>query len=220
MTSGTGKRGQALASIGGTGLALSLWLPWYTIHIPQAALASVAQMSQQLGALGPLVRTGAQLINQLGPFHLTAWQIFHSATPAVILGAAIIGGGLALLALIDRAVSTSQLTMLAGGVAVLLVGYRIAVPPTQSGFVHPAWGIFAALLSAAAMVAGGALSTRDAATYEPELMTPQPTPYQPASAGIGPTAAPVLSVARDPAAAFGGPSDSWAATGSVAPPSL
>ena len=171
MSRGTGNAGHAVAATGGAALAASLWLPWYSIHIPQAAIDSVVQMSQQLGALGPLVRSGAQLINQLGPFHVTAWQAF-STTPAVVLGAAIIGGGLALLALTDRAGSTSQLTMLAGIVAALLVGYRIAVPPSQSGFVHPAWGTYLALVSALAMLAGGALAGRDQASDEPMLMAP------------------------------------------------
>src|SRR5947209_17132717 len=115
MSRGTGKPGQLLAAIGGVGLAISLWLPWYTIDLPQAALNTVSQLSQRLGALGPLVRSGAQLISQLGPFHITAWQAFKT-TPDVLLVAAIIGGGLALLALGDRAGSTSQLTMLAGAV--------------------------------------------------------------------------------------------------------
>ena len=46
----------------------------------QAALDSVNQLSQQLGALGPLMRTGAQLISQLGPFHITAWQAFKTTS--------------------------------------------------------------------------------------------------------------------------------------------
>src|SRR5947209_7656307 len=131
MSGGTGKFGQSLAALGGGGLAISLWLPWYTIDIPQAALNSVTRLSQQFGALGPLVRSGAQIISQLGPFHITAWQAFK-ATPDVLLIAAIIGGGLALLALADRAGSTAGLTMLAGAIAAVLVGYRIAVPPGQN----------------------------------------------------------------------------------------
>jgi hypothetical protein len=180
MNGGTGKPGQALASAGGLGLAASLWLPWYSIEIPQSALNSVVQMSQQLGALGSLMRSGAALISQLGPFHVTAWQAFN-ATPAVLLGAAIIGGGLALLALSDRAGSTSQLTMLAGVVGALLVGYRIAVPPGQGGFVHPAWGIYLALLGALAMLAGGFIASRAAGVPGAVAMSPHPAPYPPAT---------------------------------------
>lgn len=184
MSSGSGKTGQALAAAGGLGLGVSLWLPWYSIHFPPAAVNSVVQMSQQFGALGPLMRAGAQLINQLGPFHVTAWQAF-STTPAVILGAAIIGGGLALLALAERAGSTSQVTMLAGVVGAVLVGYRIAVPPSQSSFVHPAWAIYLALLSALAMLAGGALSASSNGEPEPMLNIARPAPYPPAPSAVG-----------------------------------
>jgi hypothetical protein len=177
MGSGTGKSGQSLATLGGIGLAISLWLPWYTIDIPQSALNSVTQLSGQLGALGPLVRSGAQLISQLGPFHVTAWQAFKT-TPDVLLIAAIIGGGLALLAVTDRAGSTAGLTMLAGGVGAVLVGYRIAVPPGQNSFVSPAWGIYVGLISALAMLAGGFLAGRGDEAREPAVMasyTPVPT---------------------------------------------
>ena len=161
MGSSRGTKGQSLAALGAAGLVASLWLPWYTIQIPQAALNSAAEMAKQLGALGPLITSGTRLIGQLGPFHLTAWQTFNT-TPAVLLVVGIVGGGLAVLSLTDRAGNTSQLTTLGGVVGALLVGYRIAMPPGQGSFVHPAWGIYLALVSALVMVAGGALSRNDA----------------------------------------------------------
>src|SRR5207245_688601 len=120
MQARSGNHGQAIAAAGGAGLAISLWLPWYTIDIPQSALNTVAEMSRQFGALGGLVRSGTALLSQLGPFHVTAWQAF-STVPEVLLVIAIIGGGLALMALSDRAGSTSQLTLLAGVVGAVLV---------------------------------------------------------------------------------------------------
>lgn len=198
MRSGTGKSGQSLAAIGGLGLAISLWLPWYTISIPQSALNSVSQFSRQLGALGPLVRSGAQLISQLGPFQATAWQVFKT-TPDVLLVAAIIGGGIALLALTDRAGSTSGLTMLAGAVGAVLVGYRMAVPPGQNSFVSPAWGIYVGLISSLAMLAGGFLAGRESDAYAPSAMAPLPVSYSPAPSSMPwDAAAPVLSTAADP----------------------
>jgi hypothetical protein len=217
MSSGSGKPGQLLAAIGGVGLAISLWLPWYTINIPQAALNTVSQLSQRFGALGPLVRSGAQLISQLGPFHITAWQAFKT-TPDVLLVAAIIGGGLALLALGDRAGSTSQLTMLAGAVGAILVGYRIAVPPGQASFVSPDWGIYVGLVSSLALLAGGFLSGRDVGAVEPIGMAARPAPYPPAPAPTSwdTAAAPALSVATDPTVAA--PGDTWSTGQSVPPP--
>lgn len=199
MRSGTGKPGESLAAIGGCGLAISLWLPWYTITIPQSALDSVNQLSQQLGALGPVLRSGAQLLSQLGPFHVTAWQVFKTL-PAVLLVAAIIGGGLAVLALSDRAASTSQLTLLAGGVAAVLVGYRIAVPPGQNSFASPAWGAYVGLLSSLALIAGGFISGRSGAATEPVSPLPLATPYPavPAATLWDAAAAPALSVPGDP----------------------
>jgi hypothetical protein len=192
MQNPSAKPGHALAVAGGAGLAISLWLPWYTVHIPQAALNSVSAMSRQFGALGGLIRSGAQLISQLGPFHLTAWQVFKTV-PAVLLVIAIIGGGLALLALTDRAGDTSQLTRLAGAVGAVLVGYRIAVPPGQGGFVHPAWAIYLALLSSLAILAGGVLASRAGLDESDSAYAPAPayTPVVP-FAGSGLASAPAV----------------------------
>jgi hypothetical protein len=217
--------GHVLAAAGGAGLAASLWLPWYTIDIPQAALNSVTQLSQQFGALGNLIRSGAALISQLGPFHLTAWDSYKTV-PAVLLVVAIIGGGLAVLALSDRAGNTAQLTALAGSVATALVGYRIAVPPGQGGFVHPAWGIYLALVSAGAMLAGGFVA-KNARPTEPQVMTLLPTPplAPQATTPLAPQATtPLAPQATDPwgtpaaSAATTVPAESWPAAGSVPPP--
>jgi hypothetical protein len=228
MQDRSGTQGQALAVAGGAGLAISLWLPWYTVEIPQSALNSVTQMSQQFGALGSLIRSGAQLISQLGPFHLTSWQAFKTL-PAVVLVNAIIGGGLALLALTDRAGNTSRLTMLAGGVGALLVGYRIAVPPGQGGFVHPAWGIYLGLIGALAMLAGGFLANQASSDGVTVTAFPAAGPA-PATGPFAPTAtaAAPLTPTTDPfaapasAAAAIAPvtpsADSWSSAQSVPPP--
>jgi hypothetical protein len=149
-------QGQALAALGGAGLIASLWLPWYSFHIPQAALNSAVQTANQFGALGPIVRSGAQLLSQLGPIHVSAWHALNT-TPAVLLVIGVIAGGLSALALTERAANVSQLTILAAIVGTLLVGYKIAVPPGQGDLVHPAWGIYFGLASTLAMLAGGVL---------------------------------------------------------------
>jgi hypothetical protein len=240
MRSGTGKSGHWLSVVGGAGLAISLWLPWYTINIPQSALNSVNQFSQQLGALGGLVRSGTALISQMGPFHFTAWEAMHTM-PAVLLVVAIIGGGLALLAASDRAGSTSQLTMLAGAAGALLVGYRLLVPPWSNSFVSPDWGIYVGLLSSLAILAGGVLSGRESGAAESMLMgpggngpytpAPAPAPYAPTPTGWGAAAtspapsgwdtaaAPAMSLATDPLlGAPTAPTETWSSGGSVPPP--
>ena len=214
MSSQRHTQGQALAAVGGAGLAASLWLPWYSVQISQAAVNSITQSAQQLGALAPLVRTGAQLLNQLGPFHVTAWQVFKT-TPAVLLVVAVIAGGLAVLALTDRAGNTSQITMLAGALGAVLVGYRIAVPPGQGSFVHPAWGIYLALVSTLLMLAGGGLSASDSGDAVPAMTLPNPAGYAPGGQTTGwpPATATTASTPYTTS-----PEQSGAATGWFDPP--
>jgi hypothetical protein len=178
MKTRSGPPGQALAVAGGAGLALSLWMPWYTVDVPQSALNAVARMSHSFGALGGLIRSGTALLSQLGPFHITSWEAFKTV-PAVLLVVAIIGGGLALMALTERIGDSSQLTMLAGVVGAVLVLYRIVVPPGQGSFVHPDWGIYLALISAVDMLAGGVLASQ-ARGEEASAPLPVPNPYVPA----------------------------------------
>src|SRR4029077_13419265 len=95
-------RAHTVAAVGAGALALSLWMPWYGFHIPGAAISSAEQFARQLGAVGPFVTQGAEIARHLGPLHVTAWQVY-TALPAVLLVCAAVGGGLALLALADRA---------------------------------------------------------------------------------------------------------------------
>ncbi len=222
MNSQRQSRGHALAALGGAGLAASLWLPWYTVQFSQAAVNSIAQSAQQLGALAPLVRSGAQLLNQLGPFHVTAWQAFKTM-PAVLLVVAVIAGGLALLALTDRARITSQPTMLAGAVGAVLVGYRIVVPPGQGSFVHPAWGIYLALISALLMLAGGALSGSEGREPIPTATQLDPTAYTPEGASTGWPPAPAATpytTSQGQSTVTTVPAATWSADQSVPPPVL
>jgi hypothetical protein len=167
-------------------------------------------MSQRFGAFGGLIRSGTALLSQLGPFHVTSWQAFKTV-PAVLLVIAIIGGGLALLALTNRAGETSQLTMLASVVGAVLVVYRIAVPPGQGNFVHPAWGLYLALVSCLAMLAGGVLASQ-ARGDEGPIGMPIRNPYDPSPhADLFAPAAPHV----DP---FAAAPNLAPATGSVPPP--
>lgn len=204
-----GTHGHTLAAAGGAGLALSLWMPWYTVDIPQSTLNTVAQMSQRFGALGGLVRSGTALLRQLGPFHITSWEAFKTV-PAVLLVVAVIGGGLALLALSDRVGDSSQLTTMAGAVGAVLVVYRIAVPPGQGSFVHPAWGLYLALVSALGILAGGVLA-KQAVDDRPAAAGVIPAPFAP-TPHVDPFATPHV----DPFATA--PTVAPATSGSLPPP--
>jgi hypothetical protein len=178
-------RGHALASIGGAALAASLWLPWYTFRLPSFAVDSAVQSARQLGALGPLVAAGAQYLRQLGPLHVTAWQIFGSL-PAVLLVCAAIGGGLALLSLTERASGVAPVTAVAGVVALVLIVIKLVSPPFLAGLLHPAWGLFVALGGALAMTVGGALAHTDAQRLVAEPVPLGPSPAAPWTAGSVP----------------------------------
>jgi hypothetical protein len=124
--------GQLLSAAGGTGIAGSLWLTWYT-----------------------------------GRLRLTAWQAF-TAMPSVLLVTGALVALLSVLELSGRAGDTSSLAILAGGLAALLVGYRLAEPPL--GLLRSAWGPYLTLGSALVTVAGGMLAAAHRSL--PEISVP------------------------------------------------
>ncbi|HWK18566.1 MAG TPA: hypothetical protein VNR66_14030 [Solirubrobacteraceae bacterium] len=155
----TGRRpwAHAIAAFGGLGLLLSLWLPWYSFQIPAGVLNQAEQAGSQFGALAPLIQRGADLLRQLGPQHLTAWDVFHQIDVALAV-AAVLAAALAALALTGRATGVSAVIAVAGGVAASLILYRLLKPPGPSEILHPAWGLWFALAGAGAIVVGGLLS--------------------------------------------------------------
>jgi hypothetical protein len=159
----TGRRpwAYAISALGGLGLLLSLWLPWYSFRIPASVLNQAEQAGSQFGALGPLIQRGADLLRQLGPQHLTAWDVFHQIDVALAL-AGVVAAGLAALALTGRATGVSPVIAVAGAIAASLILYRLLKPPGPSEILHPAWGLWFALAVAGAIVVGGLLSRAEA----------------------------------------------------------
>ncbi len=146
-----------MAVLGGIALIASLWLPWYSFRIPAALIDSADNIARQLGFSEAAVNSGVQQLNQLAPFHITAWQTM-TTIPGVLLVAGVIGGGLSLLAISGRASSVAKLVGFAGVIGAALVVYRWAVPPGPGGLLHPAWGLWLALGGSAAVAVGGALA--------------------------------------------------------------
>lgn len=163
-------RGHVTGALGGLALVASLWLPWYSFHIPSAAIDSALALARSAGSLAPLINAGAQLASHLGTLHASAWQVY-TALPAVLVVCAVIGGGLAGLAATSRAQGVSQLIELAGGVAVLLILFKLATPPLDGQLLQPTWGLFLGLGGALAMLIGGALANRadGLAAIQPQL---------------------------------------------------
>ncbi len=185
----------SLAALGSGGLLASLWLPWYTFRIPAAAINQAEQIGQQYGALGPLIRQAAEIARSLGPQHVSAWQVMHQADIFIAIAAAV-AGCLALLVISGRAIGDGRLIATAGGVGLLVAGYRTFVPPGPSSLLHPAWGAWLAVASGALVVATGLLGA--GADDEPQW-TPPPLPS--------------WGEAESPEPPVG-----WTTSGSVAPP--
>jgi hypothetical protein len=160
--------GYSVAVLGALALIGSLWLPWYSFRIPAAVIDSVDNIARQLGFSETAVNSSAQLVNQLGPFHITAWRVM-TAIPGLLLAVGVVGGGLSLLATSGRASSVANLVTFAGVIGVALVVYRWAVPPGPDGLLHPAWGLWLALGGSVGVAVGGALAGGERTERLPDL---------------------------------------------------
>ena len=181
-----------LATLGAGGALLSLWAPWYSFQIPQELLNRAAAVAGQFGILGPAIQQYTLQARAMGPYHLSAWDVFHQIDVILAIVAAV-AASFALLALTGRGTGTGKLVALAGVIVVLLVGYRVIDPPGPAGLLHVIWGAYAALACGAVMILGGLLTAR--AEEREEQWTP------------------TASWAPEPAA-----DAAWAEAGSVPPP--
>lgn len=166
----TGRRTWAYpaTALGSVGLAISLWLPWYSFRLPGALIDQAVQLSQQWGALGPIVRQGAEIARNLGPIHLSAWQVFQQVDIMLAIAAAA-AGGLSLLTYSGRATGVERVITSAAVTALLTGAYRVLSPPGPGGFLHPAWGSYFALLCAGTMAFGAFAATGAATRPQPVI---------------------------------------------------
>jgi len=149
--------GYGLVALAALGLLASIWAPWYRFQIPDAALNAAVQNAQQFGILGPIITQGAGMLKEIGPLHVTAWQAF-TFSPAVLLVVGVVAGGLALLALTERAAGVAGVIAGAGMCGVAMAAYRIADRPGLTGLLHPAWGLYLSLASSVAVLVGGVIA--------------------------------------------------------------
>ena len=164
--------GLLLAALGAAVLAVAVFLPWYGVSITASGAASAQQelstVAQQYG--NTAFQTGATQVGaefsalagrQLAT--VSAHDVLKDIGPILLILAAV-----SLLASLLRLAGVNGLfdvgggqIALAGGTAALFVLYRMLVPPAgQTDLVSLAlsWGVWLALLGAAAIVAGGLLS--------------------------------------------------------------
>jgi hypothetical protein len=172
--------GFLVAALGAAVLAVSVFLPWYGVSITASGAASAQQelagVAQQYG--NATLQTGA---NELGAEFsslagrqlatVSAHDVLKDISLVLLLlaGAALLASLLRLAGFAGLEAGGGQIA-LAGGVAVLFVLYRMISPPggqVDLVSLSLSWGIWLALLSAAAIVVGGLLSTSDQSRKHP-----------------------------------------------------
>ena len=161
--------GFLIAALGAAVLAISVFLPWYGVTITASGVASAKQelatVAQQYG--NPTFQSGANAVGaqfdslagrQLAS--VSAHQVLKDVSRILLLLAAV-----SLLASLLRLAGLTETgggqIALAGGLALLFVLFRMLSPPgAQTDLVSLSlgWGSWLALLSAAAIVAGGVLA--------------------------------------------------------------
>lgn len=185
-----------LALVGAAGLLLSLWLHWYTFHVPGVLIDRAESLAGRFGSFGPLLTQGAEQLRHLGALHLTAWQVLSQIDVVLALIAGV-AGTLALTSMAGRPLTEGGPLAMLGTAAVTLCGYRLLVVPGPEGVLHPDMGIYLALACGLAVSAGGVMDRSAPARPSFEI------------APLGP----------DAPLASGYESAAWTTAGSVPPPS-
>lgn len=173
--------GFLVAALGAAVLAVSVFLPWYGVSITASGAASAQQqlatVAQQYGNTtfqAGASQLGAEFSSLAGRqlTTLSAHEALKDIGPILLVLA-----GIVLLASLLRLAGIGGLVeagggqiALAGCVAALFVLYRMLVPPgaqTDLVSLSLSWGIWLALLSTAAIVAGGLLSASNQSRRHP-----------------------------------------------------
>jgi hypothetical protein len=170
--------GFLIAALGAAVLAISVFLPWYGITITASGVASAQQelatVAQQYG--NSTFQTSANQVgaefNSLAGRQLATVSA-HQALKDVSVLLLLLAGIALLVSLLNLAGLTEggggQIAA-AGSAAGLCVLFRMLSPPgAQTDLVSLSlgWGSWLALLSAAAVVAGGILATSSPARRRP-----------------------------------------------------
>jgi hypothetical protein len=173
-------RALSLSALGSAVLAVSVFLPWYSVSITASGAAAAQQQftsaAQQYGnstmqAMADQV--GAQLSSFAGhPLTtVTAHQVLKDLSVVVLLlaGVALLASILRLAAVVE--VNGDQIALL-GFAAVLCVLYRMISPPgphTGLFSLSLSWGSWVALVAAVAIVGGGLWTPSAAHTVTSDL---------------------------------------------------
>jgi hypothetical protein len=205
------RSGHFLALAGALAAFASLWRPWYEITIPQQLRDALSgQLGQDPGLLGEMARGIATAL----PSSISAsgWKELGGADAAVAVGAVVVialvlgaGGAFGAAVRIDPAAAARGIATV-GAMGVVLALVHVVHRPMSGAYVHVAHGLWIALGSCVAVVAGGLWAAVDtggaSAAKSRSTVAPLPTSFPPLEPELPPVFAP------PPAAA-----------GSVPPPS-
>lgn len=181
MTENRPSGGLLISALGAAVLAVSMFLPWYSVSITAAGAAAAQQQfataAQQYGnptmqAMANQIGAGFSSVAGRPIFTMSAHQALKDISLVVLLLA-----GLALLASLARLgnvveIGGDQIALL-GFAAALCVLFRMLSPPgshTDLVALSLSWGSWVALLAAVAIVGGGLWtpSGREGAAVSPE----------------------------------------------------
>jgi hypothetical protein len=172
MSDDRSQLGFLVAALGAAVLAVSVFLPWYGVSITASGAAAaqrqLSTVAQQYG--NSTLQAGASQIgaefSSLAGRQLTTVSAHEALKDVSVI--LLLLAGISLLASLLRLAGIPGLIeasgvqiAVAGGVATLFVLYRMVTPPgAQTNLVSLSlsWGSWLALLSAAAIVAGGFLA--------------------------------------------------------------
>lgn len=173
--------GLLIAALGAFVLAVSVFMPWYGVSITASGADSARQelstVAQQYG--NTTFQTGARQVgaefSSLAGHQLTtvsAHQALKDVSRLLLIlaGASLLASLLRLAGIRGLLEAGGGQIALAGGAAALCVLFRMLSPPgtpTELVSLSLNWGIWLALLGAAAIVAGGLLSASDQTRRHP-----------------------------------------------------
>jgi hypothetical protein len=173
--------GLLVAALGAAVLAVSVFLPWYGVSVTASGAASAQQelatVAQQYGNSAfqtEASQVGARFSSLAG--RQLATMSAHDALKDISLILLVLAGISLLASLLRLAGVTGLLDAgggqiaLAGSAAVLCVLFRMLAPPaaqTDLISLSLSWGIWLALLGAAAIVVGGLFSPSNPARRRP-----------------------------------------------------
>ncbi len=171
--------GDLVSGLGAAVLLASLWRPWYDLRIPGELLDQARQLSSGFGVLAPYAQQGIDEFQARGSLPVTAWQIFGQLDVALAMAAGAVLGLVLLNVIGALSARLDGIVAIIGLVCAVLVTYRLAVPPGRempatSDLLHPAGGIYAALVGAL-RVCGGAVMAATRGQASP-VASPPPSP--------------------------------------------